>query len=110
MAWTTYVHPEAQAELDDLPRREYNAMINVIDKLQELGPKLVPPHTKRILGQADLHELRPRAGHSPWRAFYRLVGDVYVIAAIGPDAQHKPRRFIRTVIAAEERLKDLEED
>lgn len=43
-------------------------------------------HTSAVQGFAGLRELRPRAGRSPWRAMYQRVGDVFVIAAIGPEA------------------------
>jgi hypothetical protein len=31
------------------------------------------------------------AGRSEWRALYRRVGNVFVIAAVGPEAQVSPR-------------------
>ncbi len=55
-------------------------------------------------------ELRPRAGRSAWRALYRQVGDVFVLAAVGPEAQSDPRGFDRAVRRALRRLADLEED
>lgn len=110
MSWTTLIHPEAEAELNDIPAREVNAMINAIAKLRELGPDLPYPHSSNIQGADDLRELRPRAGRSPWRAFYRLVGTTYVVAAIGPEAQQKVKAFAQAVVRAERRLKDLEED
>lgn len=104
------MHPEAQAELDDLPDREATAVLNAITKLRELGPDLPFPHSSNVASADNLRELRPRAGRSPWRAFYRPLGDVFVIAAVGPEAQHKPKGFIRAVEAAEGRLIELEED
>ncbi len=110
MAWKTVIHPDAEEELNRLPHREATAVINALDKLRELGPNLPFPHSSNVQGADDLRELRPRAGHSPWRAFYRLVGTTYVVAAIGPDAKQKRKAFNRAVSAAEQRLKDLEED
>jgi hypothetical protein len=51
-----------------------------------------------------LRELRPHAGRSPWRAFYRRVDAEIVIGAIGPEAQVDPRGFRRAVSAALSRL------
>jgi hypothetical protein len=49
------------------------------------------------------------AGRSSWRAFYRRVGDVHVIAAVGPEAEADKRGFDRAVTAAIARLAELEE-
>ena len=61
-------------------------------------------------GADRLRELRPRAGRSPWRAFYRRVGGDVVIAAIGPEANVDPRAFRQAVRAAEDRLAELERE
>lgn len=78
-------------------------------KLEALGPSLPYPHSSAVQDADRLRELRPRAGNSPSRAFYRQVGEAFVVAAIGPEAQVKPRDFIRAVRAAEDRLNKLEE-
>lgn len=44
----------------------------------------------------------------PWRGFYRRLGRVFVIAAIGPEAEHDTRGFERTIQNATTRLEDLE--
>ena len=67
------------------------------------------PHTSQVKG-SSLRELRPRRGSSPWRALYRRVGDVLVIAAIAPEAKVNPRGFARGVRAAETRLSEIEEE
>lgn len=33
---------------------ERKAVFNVLDKLRQLGPRLVPPHLKSLAGEADL--------------------------------------------------------
>ena len=43
---------------------------------------------------------------SPWRAFYRRIGDVFVIAAVGAEAD--PRGFARAVTNALTRLQEME--
>lgn len=48
-------------------KEERKAVFNAIDKLRQLGPRLVPPHVKLLAGEADLFELRPRQGNSKAR-------------------------------------------
>jgi len=68
------------------------------------GSQLPFPHASKVRGAVAIFELRPRAGHSAWRAFYRQIGAVMVIGAIGPEAGVDARGFVRTVSLAEERL------
>lgn len=56
-----------------------------------------------------LRELRPRVGHSPWRVLYRRVGDIFVIAAVGPEAEADPRGFARVAANAVKRLEEAEQ-
>ncbi|MGH2772106.1 MAG: type II toxin-antitoxin system RelE/ParE family toxin [Actinomycetota bacterium] len=86
---------------------ERNAMDNAVDKLEIFGPQLPYPHQSNVRGADDLRELRPRAGRSPWRAFYRRIGDNFVIGAIGPEAEANPHGFRRAVRAAVTRLDGL---
>lgn len=104
-----YFHPAAQAELDALPVAEQQAVDHAVEKLTVLGVRLPFPHTSKVQGVSALFELRPRAGRSRWRAFYRQVGGAMVIAAIGPEAEVDNRGFTRAVAAAQERLRSLEE-
>ncbi|MCD2191363.1 type II toxin-antitoxin system RelE/ParE family toxin [Actinomycetospora soli] len=108
--WEVRYLPDAQAELEGVPPREQAAIENAIKKLAQLGGQLPYPHSSNVQGATNLRELRPRGGNSPWRAFYRRVSDIYVIAAIGPEAQNNSRDFNRAVAAAQDRLDDLEED
>jgi hypothetical protein len=110
MQWQVRFHPEARKEERELAAWEKLAMANAIDKLRTLGPALPYPRSSDVRGADRLRELRPRAGRSPWRALYRRVGDVMVIAAIAPEAQVDPRGFDRAADAAERRLSQLEED
>jgi len=96
-------------ELYRLPLTERKAIANAIEKLRMLGDELGFPHTSHIQG-TSLRELRPRRGRSPWRAFYRRVGDAMVIAAIGPESQHDSRGFERAVRVATDRLDQIERD
>ena len=84
-------------------------MANAVEKLQALGPQLPYPHQSNVEGAERLRELRPRAGRSPWRAFYRRFGDVFVIGAVGPEAQVDKRKFARAVDEAIARLDEVEE-
>ncbi|MGH2412057.1 MAG: hypothetical protein ACRDGS_17075, partial [Chloroflexota bacterium] len=74
-----------------------------------LGPTLPFPHQSAVKGVLSVRELRPRSGRCPWRALYRQVGDVFVIAAISPEALVNPREFDRKVRSAVTRLDDIEE-
>lgn len=85
-------------------------MINAMKKLEALGPDLPYPHSSQVKIAESLRELRPRGGRSPNRGFYRRIGDTFVIAAIGPEANVNSGGFAKAVTAAEERLNDLEED
>jgi hypothetical protein len=100
-------HPEAERELLELRELsvgEHTAMLNALAKLQAIGALLDFPHTSQVRDAANLRELRPRAGRSPWRAFYRRVGDVMRVAAVGPEAKHDERGFRAAVKRAVARL------
>jgi hypothetical protein len=100
---------EARAELEAIPSREQEAIQTAIEKLELFGQNLGHPHSSQVKG-TPLRELRPRAGRSPWRALYRQVGrSIFVVAAIGPEALHDPRRFRRAVSVAMERLEAFED-
>ncbi len=102
------LHPEAVKEFERLPGREREAMANARVKLEALGDQLGFPHSSSVRDAERLRELRPRTGRSPWRAFYRRIGEAMVIGAIGPEATVDPNGFQRTVRAALERLAALE--
>src|SRR5688572_22779529 len=85
--------PAAEDELDRLPVNEKFAILNAIEKLEALGDTLPYPHSSAVRG-TKLRELRPRSGRSPWRAFYRRVEDLLVIAAIGPKPSRIPMASI----------------
>jgi hypothetical protein len=107
--WVVAYLPEAERERTALPKGERSALINADAKLGAYGPQLGYPHTSAVRGAESLRELRPRAGRSAWRALYRQVGQVFVVAAVGPEAQVDPRGFDRAVRRALERLAKVEE-
>lgn len=90
-----------------LPPRELVALSNAVENLKAMGPNLPAPHQSNVEGAESLRELRPRAGRSPWRGFYRRIGDVFVIAAVGPEAQENRRWFAQTVVAAQQQLDEV---
>jgi hypothetical protein len=106
--WEVRYLDEAVGERRALPPQEMNAMDRAVDKLEAFGPQLPYPHQSDVRGAENLRELRPRAGRSPWRAFYRRVGDGFVIGGVGPEAEANPRGFRRAVRAAENRLDEFE--
>ncbi len=103
-----YFHPAARVELDALPAAEKRAIDHAVEKLGALGAQLPFPHASKVRGAATLFELRPRAGRSRWRVFYRQVGTVMIIAAIGPEARVDARGFARAVEQAQRRLRSAE--
>jgi hypothetical protein len=108
--WTVLYLPEAESERGQLPALEKVALINADRKLQSLGPQLPYPHSSAVKGADRLRELRPRGGRSPWRGLYRQVGDVFVVAAVAPEAQVDRRKFDAACRAAEHRLSQIEEE
>ncbi|NKE08829.1 MULTISPECIES: type II toxin-antitoxin system RelE/ParE family toxin [Kocuria] len=107
--WTVADHPDAEREYAKLDAREAVAVDNAIAKLKQSGPGLPFPHSSAVKGATKLRELRPRGGRSLTRALYRRIGDVFVIGAYGPEAQHDSKGFDRACRAAEERLNQIEE-
>lgn len=71
VVWTVVVHPDAVAELAAVPSVDRLSLDHAMLKLRELGPALPFPHSSAIRGGDRIRELRPRAGRSRWRAFYR---------------------------------------
>jgi hypothetical protein len=109
--WPVLYHSDAATELGEIPsRNERKAIYTAIGKLKELGPTLGNPHSSDVKGADRLRELRPRAGNSPWRVFYRQIGMTFVVGAVGPEADVDPTGFKRAVKLAGERLDDMKED
>ena len=106
--WSYRYLAEAIAERNALVPSEKAALINAELKLAALGPNLPFPHSSAVRGADRLRELRPRGGRSPWRALYRQVGDEFVIAAVGPEAQVDQRGFAAACRRAEARLSEME--
>ena len=109
MSWRVVYHPKASDEEKQLPAREREALQRAVEKLIALGPSLGYPYSSGVVSADRLRELRPRAGRSRWRALYRQIGDVFVIAAVGPEAQVNKHGFKRTIDAAERRLDEIKE-
>ena len=108
MMWEVVYHTDAEAERNKLPKRERTAVAHVVEKLEALGPDLPFPHQSAVRGgKSSVRELRPRGGRSPWRPLYRCIGDVFVVLAVGPEAESDRRGFGRAVSAAEERLREV---
>jgi len=83
-------------------------MLNAVEKLEAAGPTLPFPHQSGVQGVEKLRELRPRAGRSPWRGFYRRIGDMFVVAAVGPEAESDRRGFDRATGDAVSRLENIQ--
>jgi hypothetical protein len=102
-------HPDAETELGKLPATEQAAVHNAVRKLEAIGPALPYPHSSAVMECEGLRELRPRQGRSPWRAIYGRVGDLFVVAAVCPEADQDRRGFNRGCRDAAERLAEVEE-
>ena len=109
-SWPVRYHPKARKEADAIPSQERKAVDNAMDKLASLGPRLPFPHSSKVMGDpgGSLRELRPRAGRSPWRCIYERIGDVFVIGAVGPEAQKDKTGFDSAVSAAKARLAEID--
>jgi hypothetical protein len=100
--------PEARDELRALPADERRALLAAVEKLEAFGDQLAFPHSSAVRAAGGtLRELRPRAGRSALRAFYRRVGDRLVIGAIGLEANADPAGFRRSAAAALQRIDDF---
>ena len=87
------------------------AMYKALERLELQEDLLGYPHTSAVQGASStLRELRPRAGRSPWRAFYRRIGTELVIGGIGPEALANPSRFRRCVDLAVTRRDEYQEE
>ena len=75
-------------------KEERKAVFNAIDKLRQLGPRLVPPHVKLLAGEADLFELRPRQGNSKARPLVVRAGRGYLVVAVAPDHEKDMSRAV----------------
>jgi hypothetical protein len=109
MAWTVVIHPDAETELSGIPAREQEAIATAVAELRAMGPTLGYPHTSEVRAVHHLRELRPRRGHSAWRAFYRQIDHSLVVGAFGPEAEADPRGFRHAVAAALQRLDEVAE-
>lgn len=79
-------HDGAVVDFEEVKsREERKAVFNAVDKLVRLGAELAPPHMKKLRGEADWLELRPRQGASPVRPLYLEEPRSWVIYAIAPD-------------------------
>jgi hypothetical protein len=106
--WEVRYLPEASRERAGLPATERLALDHAVDKLAAYGPQLPFPHQSSVRQAKGLRELRPRSGRSPWRALYLRRADVFVVAAVGPEAKTDPRGFARAVSNALARLQEDE--
>ena len=107
--WTVLYLPEADGERRRLPAVEQASLINADRKLQALGPRLPYPHSSAVkvrIGFASYdHAAAVHLG-----ALYRQVGDVFVVAAVAPEAQVDSRKFDAACRSAERRLSQIEEE
>jgi hypothetical protein len=107
--WLVVYLAGAEADLMEMTAPEAVAIRRAVEKLAALGDQLGYPHSSAVRGAVSLRELRPRGGRSPWRALYRRVGDVIVVAAIAPEAHRDHHGFDRAVRRACQQLEEIED-
>jgi|SRR5215472_2060016 len=100
---------DAARERNQLSARDRVALEHAVEKLELCGAQLPAPHQKNVVGADRIRELRPRAGRSQFRAFYRQIDQWMVIGAIGPEHGVDARGFQLAVRQAEDRLEAFEE-
>ena len=106
--WEVGYHPDAQAERRKPHIKARSAIAHAGERLEGFGPGLTYARRSAVRGsKGGVRELRPRGGRSSWRPLYRRVGDVFVVLAVGPEAESDHRGFYRAVSAAEERLREV---
>jgi len=72
---------QAEAFLTSLPRKLYGKTLYVIDLLEQFGPYLAMPHSRKLKGH-DLWELRVQQGSDICRLFYFYSGEhVYIVTS-----------------------------
>ncbi len=100
---------EAARERNRLSSHDRVALEHAVEKLELCGSLLPAPHQKSVVGADRLRELRPRAGRSQFRAFYRQIDQWMLIGSVGPEFGVNPKGFRLAVQQAEDRLKAFEE-
>lgn len=86
MQWVVDFDEGAVRDLEAVKgKEERRALFTAVDKLCQLGPKLVVPHVKSLKGEADLFELRPRQGRSKCRPIFVRRAGGYLIVAVSAD-------------------------
>ena len=106
----TTAHPALHGELRELRRsapHEVRAIEQAMKALRLAGPNLGFPHTSAVRGAHGLRELRPRAGHGPWRILYRRGAHGIAFLALAPEALRDPRGFRRACERARARSTEV---
>jgi hypothetical protein len=95
MAWPVDLSSSAFLDLEDVKSRsDRKAIVNVLEKLAQFGPRLAPPHMKSLQGEPGLLELRPKRGASPVRLIYVRYEDRFVVLSAAPSKAVLARAII----------------
>ena len=82
MGYEVIILSRAEAFLNSLELKLAAKAFREIELLKNLGPKLMFPHTRKIVGTEKLHELRVKQGSNICRLFYFFEGhSIYVITS-----------------------------
>jgi hypothetical protein len=99
-----------------LDKAESKSVANVVDMLEELGPRLGFPHSSKIVGSSygQMRELRIQHQGRPYRVLYAFDPRRSALLLLGGDKTGDDRWYDRTVPRADQlfgqHLKDLQED
>lgn len=112
--WNVIFHPQALGEKEALKKEnadDHEAVVQVMAYLRIHGPGLTFPHQSAVQGEAGkgLRELRPTQGRTLVRPLYRRFENLYVILAIGPEAQVDRPGFNQAVEDAQARRRAIED-
>lgn len=106
MPWTVELHPEYEAELDELSRDQKVTILKWIGLLEFAGPELGRPKADTLNGSAysNMKELRVPHGKEVWRIAFAFDPDRKAIVLYGGDkAGQNERRFYKDLIAVADR-------
>ncbi|GAB1482995.1 type II toxin-antitoxin system RelE/ParE family toxin [Treponema sp.] len=96
MAYEVRIIKQSQVFIDEMETKLRARIYWVIGLLEDMGPFLGEPYSKKISDRKGLHELRVQSGNLGCRLFYFHSGDaVYVVTSGFMKKQQKtPRREI----------------
>lgn len=83
VSYTVKLTEEADEFIESIKIQKLKAKVfRTIDLLEEFGPYLSMPHSKKVITREELYELRTQQGNNIVRLFYFfLKDDIYIITS-----------------------------